>query len=41
MMEKGYTLHFEGDTCSIYDNSYKRHEIAKVKMEKRNIEVFQ
>ena len=36
MMEKGYTLHFEGDTCSIYDNSHKRHEIAKVKMEKRN-----
>ncbi|CAJ2673367.1 unnamed protein product [Trifolium pratense] len=36
MMEKGYTLHFEGDTCSIYDNSHHKHEIAKVKMEKRN-----
>ncbi|KAK2417002.1 hypothetical protein QL285_039350 [Trifolium repens] len=36
MMEKDYILHFEGDTCSIYDNSHKRHEIAKVKMEKRN-----
>lgn len=36
MIAKGYTLHFEGDTCSIYDNSHKRQEIAKVKMEKRN-----
>ncbi|KAK2372699.1 ARM REPEAT PROTEIN INTERACTING WITH ABF2 [Trifolium repens] len=36
MMKKGYTLHFEGDTCSIYDNSHKRHGIVKVKMEKRN-----
>jgi hypothetical protein len=36
MMENGYILHFEGDTCSIYDNSHKRHEIAKIKMEKRN-----
>jgi hypothetical protein len=36
MMVNGYILHFEGDTCSIYDNSHKRHEIAKIKMEKRN-----
>ncbi|WJX55242.1 hypothetical protein P8452_41034 [Trifolium repens] len=36
MMKKDYILHFEGDTCSIYDNSHKRHEITKVKMEKRN-----
>ncbi|KAK2420542.1 hypothetical protein QL285_031255 [Trifolium repens] len=36
MMEKSYILHFERDICSIYDNSHKRHEIAKVKMEKRN-----
>ncbi|CAJ2666704.1 unnamed protein product [Trifolium pratense] len=36
MMEKGYILHFERDTCSIYDNSHKRHEIARVKMDKRN-----
>ncbi|KAK2409368.1 hypothetical protein QL285_044798 [Trifolium repens] len=35
MMEKSYILHFEGDTCSTYDN-HKRHEIAKIKMEKRN-----
>nr|KYP52821.1 Copia protein [Cajanus cajan] len=34
MMEKGYTLHFEGDTCKIYDN--KKLEIGRVKMEKRN-----
>nr|KYP35742.1 hypothetical protein KK1_043209 [Cajanus cajan] len=26
MMEKGYTLHFEGDTCKIYDN--KKLEIS-------------
>jgi hypothetical protein len=36
MMEKGYIIHFEGDTCSIYDNNHKRKEIAKIKMEKRN-----
>ena len=35
MLEKGYTIHFEGDTCSIYDNNHKRQEIAKIKMEKR------
>nr|KYP41863.1 Retrovirus-related Pol polyprotein from transposon TNT 1-94 [Cajanus cajan]KYP41870.1 Retrovirus-related Pol polyprotein from transposon TNT 1-94 [Cajanus cajan] len=35
MIEKGYTLHFEGDTCKIYDN--KRLEIGRVKMEKRTI----
>nr|KYP36812.1 hypothetical protein KK1_042050 [Cajanus cajan] len=34
MMEKGYTLHFEGDTCKIYDN--KKLEIGRVKMENRN-----
>nr|KYP71345.1 Signal peptidase complex catalytic subunit SEC11C [Cajanus cajan] len=34
MMEKGYTLHFEGDTCKIYDD--KKLEIGRVKMEKRN-----
>nr|KYP43166.1 Retrovirus-related Pol polyprotein from transposon TNT 1-94 [Cajanus cajan] len=34
MMEKGYTLHFKGDTCKIYDN--KKLEIGRVKMEKRN-----
>ena len=36
MMEKSYSLHFEGDTCTIYDKSNKRQEIAKVKMEKGN-----
>lgn len=36
MLEKGYIIHFEGDTCSIYDNNHKRQEIAKIKMEKRN-----
>lgn len=34
MMEKGYSLHFEGDTCKIYDT--RRLEIGQVKMEKRN-----
>ena len=36
MMEKGYSLHFEGDTCTIYDKNNKKWEIAQVKMEKRN-----
>jgi len=36
MLEKGYIIHFEGDTCSIFDNSHKRQEIAKIKMKKRN-----
>ena len=35
MMEKGYSLHFEGDTCTIYDKNNKKWEIAQVKMEKR------
>ena len=34
MIEKSYALHFEGDTCTIYDNYNKRQVIAKVKMEK-------
>jgi len=36
MLEKGYIIHFEGDTCSVFDNNHKRQEIAKIKMEKRN-----
>ena len=36
MMEKGYYLHLEEDTCIIYDKNNKRQEIAKVKMEKGN-----
>lgn len=36
MMEKGYSLHFEGNACKIYDNKNKKLEIAHVKMEKRN-----
>jgi len=36
MLKKGYIIHFEGDTCSIYDNNLKNQEIAKVKMWKRN-----
>jgi len=35
MMERGYSFHFEGDTCRIYDN--RRIEIHLVKMKKRNI----
>ncbi|CAA3018802.1 Retrovirus-related Pol poly from transposon TNT 1-94, partial [Olea europaea subsp. europaea] len=31
MMEKGYTLHFEGDSCTIYDKKDKSLVIAKVK----------
>ena len=34
MMENGYSLHFEKDTCKIYDN--RIIEIGQVKMEKRN-----
>jgi len=36
MLEKGYIIHFERDTCSIFDNNHKRQEIAKIKMEKIN-----
>ncbi|KAK4411578.1 Retrovirus-related Pol polyprotein from transposon RE1 [Sesamum angolense] len=32
MMEKGYTLHFGGDSCTIYDNKDKTLKIAKVRM---------
>ena len=34
MMEKGYSIHFEGDMCRIYDS--KSLEIGQVKMKKRN-----
>lgn len=33
MMENGYTIHFEGDTCSIYDP--RGNNIACVKMQKK------
>ena len=36
MMEKGYTLHFEGSVCKILDNKNKRSKIAQVKMNKSN-----
>ncbi|KAL0298721.1 UNVERIFIED_CONTAM: Retrovirus-related Pol polyprotein from transposon TNT 1-94 [Sesamum radiatum] len=32
MMEKGYTLHFGGDSCTIYDNKDKTLKIAEVRM---------
>ncbi|KAL0368054.1 UNVERIFIED_CONTAM: Retrovirus-related Pol polyprotein from transposon TNT 1-94 [Sesamum calycinum] len=32
MVEKGYTLHFGGDSCTIYDNKEKTLKIAEVKM---------
>ncbi|KAL0299552.1 UNVERIFIED_CONTAM: hypothetical protein Sradi_6615000 [Sesamum radiatum] len=32
MMEKGYTLHFGGDSCTIYDNKNKTLKIAEVRM---------
>ncbi|KAL0455828.1 UNVERIFIED_CONTAM: hypothetical protein Slati_0922000 [Sesamum latifolium] len=32
MMEKGYTLQFGGDPCTIYDNKDKTLIIAKVRM---------
>jgi len=34
MMENGYSLHFEKDTCKLYDS--RKIEIGQVKMEKRN-----
>jgi len=34
MLENGYSLHFEKDTCKIYGN--RRIEIGQVKMEKRS-----
>ena len=34
IMENGYSLHFEKDTCKIYDS--RKIEIGQVKMEKRN-----
>jgi len=34
MMENGYSLYFEKDTCKIYDS--RKIEIGQVKMEKRN-----
>jgi len=36
MLEKGYIIHFEGDTCSIFDNNHQRQEITKIKMKKIN-----
>ncbi|XP_062089469.1 uncharacterized protein LOC133796003 [Humulus lupulus] len=36
MVEKGYFLHFEGDSYTIYDKQDKSFEIAKIKM-KENI----
>ncbi|KAL0440934.1 UNVERIFIED_CONTAM: hypothetical protein Sradi_0032300 [Sesamum radiatum] len=32
MMEQGYTLHFGGDSCNIYDNKDKTLKIAEVRM---------
>ncbi|KAL0329850.1 UNVERIFIED_CONTAM: hypothetical protein Sradi_4971700 [Sesamum radiatum] len=32
MMEKGYILHFGGDSCTIYDNKDKTLKIAEVRM---------
>ncbi|KAL0348006.1 UNVERIFIED_CONTAM: hypothetical protein Sangu_1028400 [Sesamum angustifolium] len=32
MMEKGYALHFGGDSCTIYDNKDKTLKIAEVRM---------
>ncbi|XP_060960632.1 uncharacterized protein LOC133031207 [Cannabis sativa] len=32
MIEKGYSLHFEGESCTIYDKQDKSFQIAKVKM---------
>ena len=32
MIEKGYSLHFEGNSCTIYDKQDKSFQIAKVKM---------
>lgn len=33
MMERGYSLYFNGDSCKIYDNKNKNQEIATVKMQ--------
>ena len=40
MMEKGYSLLFKGDSCTIYDNKNTNSEIAKIKMQpKRNFPI--
>ncbi|KAK4407355.1 hypothetical protein Sango_0316500 [Sesamum angolense] len=36
MMEKGYTLHFGGDSCTIYDNKDKTLKIAEVRIKEHN-----
>ncbi|TXG53497.1 hypothetical protein EZV62_022666 [Acer yangbiense] len=33
MIQNGYSLHFEGDSCTIYDSNNKSTVIARVKME--------
>ncbi|XP_060959353.1 uncharacterized protein LOC133030579 [Cannabis sativa] len=35
MIEKRYSLHFEGDSCTIYDKQDKSFQIAKVKNERK------
>lgn len=39
MIEHGYSLHFGGDKCTIYDKADKRRIIAEVKMKDRNFPI--
>lgn len=40
MIEKGYSLVFEGDSCTIYDTKNKSSEVAKIRMQpKRNFPI--
>ncbi|TXG63370.1 hypothetical protein EZV62_010364 [Acer yangbiense] len=39
MIQNGYSLHFEGDSYTIYDNNNKSTVIARVKMENQNFPI--
>ncbi|TXG50907.1 hypothetical protein EZV62_023431 [Acer yangbiense] len=39
MIQNGYSLHFEGDSCTIYDSNNKSTVIARVKMENQNFPI--
>jgi hypothetical protein len=41
MVEKGYSLHFEGDSCMIYDKQDSSLQIVRVKMEKNRCFLIQ
>ncbi|TXG68356.1 hypothetical protein EZV62_003291 [Acer yangbiense] len=39
MIQNGYSLHIEGDSCTIYDSNNKSTVIARVKMENQNFPI--